>query len=174
MRNVDRFNTKQFSRVNRNTKIIYQFAKYGSKGLSKVNPTLVFIDAVVSLGELFISYSNYRQIKEQNKQLKIEIKILSIELKNLKKSLNLQEEKFKYELEQNNKLIEKELRNNRRKNEALKKAYKMAKKYFINMKIEIEQYKQKFPYSKETLDIEKKYYEALSSYTEISLEYIGG
>jgi len=174
MRNVDRFNTKQFSRVSRNTKIIYQFAKYGSKGLSKVNPTLVFIDAVVSLGELFISYSNYRQVKEQNKQLKIEIKTLIKEFSNFKKSLELKEEKFKYELGQNSKLIEKELRNNRQKNEALKRAYEMAKDYFLNMKIEIELYKQNFPYNKEILEIEKKYYEVLSSYTEISLEYIGG
>jgi len=174
MRNVDRFNTRQFSRVNRNTKIIYQFAEYGSKGLSKVNPTLVFIDAVISLGELFVSYSNYRQVKEQNKQLEIEIKTLIKEFSNFKKSLKLKEEKFKYELEQNSKLIEKELRNNRQKNEALKKSYLMAKDYFFKIKIEIEQYKQKFPYSKETLEIEKRYYEVLSSYTEISLEYIGG
>jgi len=95
MRTVDRFNTKQFNRVSRNSKIIYQFTKYGSKGLSKVNPTLVFIDAVVSLGELFVSYSNYRQVKEQNKQLEIEIRTLTKEFNNFKKSLELKEEKFK-------------------------------------------------------------------------------
>ena len=95
MRNIDRFNTKQFSKVGRNSKIIYQFAKYGSKGLSKVNPTLVFIDAVVSLGELFVSYSNYRQVKEQNRQLTIEIKTLSQEFNNFKKISGIKKEKFK-------------------------------------------------------------------------------
>lgn len=55
MKNVDRFNTKQFNRI-KNSKIIYQFSKYGLKGLSKVNPTLAFIDAVVSLGELYILF----------------------------------------------------------------------------------------------------------------------
>ena len=106
MKNEDRFNTKQFNRIVKNSKIIYQFSKYGSKGLSKVNPTLAFIDAVVSLGELFISYSNYSQVKEQNKQLEIEIKTLSEEFNNFKKSLKIKEEKFKFELIKNRELIE--------------------------------------------------------------------
>ena len=113
MRNVDRFNTKQFNRVRQNSKIIYQFSKYGSKGLSKVNPALAFIDAVVSLGELFVSYSNYRQVKEQNRQLEIEIKTLSKEFNNFKRSLEIKEEKFKYELEKNRHLVEERLKNNR-------------------------------------------------------------
>ena len=174
MRNVDRFSSKQFNRIHRNSKIIYQFAKYGSKGVAKVTPTLVFIDAVVSLGELFVSYSNYRQVKEQNRQLEIEIKTLSRELKNLKKSLHLKEEKFRYELEKNSQFIEKELRNNRQQNETLNKAYKMARDYFFKMRIEVEHYREEAPYSRETKKLEKKYYEVLSSYTEISLEYIGG
>ena len=137
MRTVDRFNTKQFNRVSRNSKIIYQFTKYGSKGLSKVNPTLVFIDAVVSLGELFVSYSNYRQVKEQNKQLEIEIRTLTKEFNNFKKSLELKEEKFKYELKQNSNLIEQKLKNNRQNNEALQKTYIHSKQYFLKMKVEV-------------------------------------
>ncbi|MGD9554493.1 MAG: hypothetical protein AB7E37_08005 [Candidatus Altimarinota bacterium] len=174
MRNVDRFNSKQFSRVSRNSKIIYQFAKYGSKGLSKVNPTLVFIDAVVSLGELFVSYSNYRQVKEQNRQLEIEIKALSEEFNNSKKSLEIKEEKFKYELMKNSELIEKQLRKNRKNSEILHKAYIRSKEYFLKMKIEVEKYKQKFPYSKETREIEKKYDEVLALYINTTLEIIGG
>jgi len=174
MRTVDRFNTKQFNRVRRNSKIIYQFTKYGSKGLSKVNPTLVFIDAVVSLGELFISYSNYRQVKEQNKQLEIEIKTLSKEFINFKKSLKIKEEKFKYELKQNSNLIEQKLKNNRHNNEILQKAYKHSKAYFLQIKVEFERYKQEFPYSKATKDIEKKYNETLDLYINTTLEVIGG
>ncbi len=174
MRNVDRFNTKQFNRVIRSTKIIYQFAKYGSKGLSKVNPTLVFIDAVVSLGELFVSYSNYRQVKEQNRQLETEISTLSEEFNNFKESLNIKEEKLKYELKQNSDLIEKQLKENRLSNEILQKAYNLSKQYFLKMKDEVEKYKQEFPYSKETSEIEKKYDEALALYINTTLEIIGG
>ena len=174
MRNVDRFNTKQFNRVSKNSKIIYQFAKYGSKGLSKVNPTLVFIDAVVSLGELFVSYSNYRQVKEQNRQLETEIRTLSKEFNNFKKSLEIKEEKFKYELMKNSKLIEKQLKNNRQSNEILQKAYTHSKQYFLQMKVEVEKYKQKLPYNKETKEIEKKYHEVLALYINTTLEVIGG
>lgn len=174
MRNVDRFNTKQFSRVSRNSKIIYQFAKYGSKGLSKVNPTLVFIDAALSLGELFLSYSNYRQVKEQNRQLEIEIRTLSKELINFKKSLNIEEEKFKYELMQKSNLIEKKLKNNRQSYVALQKAYIHSKQYFLNMKAEIEKYQKQSPYTKETKEIERKYNEVLDLYINTTLEVIGG
>jgi len=174
MRTVDRFNTKQFNRVSRNSKIIYQFTKYGSKGLSKVNPTLVFIDAVVSLGELFVSYSNYRQVKEQNRQLEIEIRTLTKEFNNFKKSLELQEEKFRYELKQNSSIIEEKLKNNRQKYEVLQKAYKHSKQYFLKMKVEVIKYKKEFPYSKETKEIEKKYYEVLNLYVNTTLEVIGG
>lgn len=174
MRTVDRFNTKNFNRVSRNSKIIYQFTKYGSKGLSKVNPTLVFIDAVVSLGELFVSYSNYRQVKEQNRQLEIEIRTLTKEFNNFKRSLEIKEEKFKYELKQNSNLIEEKLKNNRQKNEALQKAYNHSKQYFLKMKVEVENYKKEFPYSKETKEIEKKYYEVLGFYINTTLEVIGG
>jgi len=174
MRTVDRFNTKQFNRVNRNSKIIYQFAKYGSKGLSKVNPTLVFIDAVVSLGELFVSYSNYRQVKEQNRQLETDIRTLSKEFSNFKKSLELKEEKFKYELMKNSNLIEQQLKSNRQKNEVLQKAYTHSKQYFLKMKVEVIKYKVEFPYSKETKEIEKKYHEVLALYIDTTLEAIGG
>lgn len=174
MRTVDRFNIKQFNRVSRNTKIIYQLTKYGSKGLSKVNPILVFIDAVVSLGELFVSYSNYRQIKEQNRQLEIEIRTLTKEFNNFKRSLEINEEKFRYELKQKSNLIEKKLKSNRQNNEALKKVYKYSKQYFLKMKIEVIKYKKYFPYSKETKEIEKKYYEVLNLYVNTTLEVTGG
>ena len=174
MRNIDRFNTKQFSKVGRNSKIIYQFAKYGSKGLSKVNPTLVFIDAVVSLGDLFVSYSNYRQVKEQNRQLIIEIKTLSQEFHNFKKILGIKKEKFRYELKQNSNLIEKQLKQNRQNSEIFQKAYQLSKQYFLKMKNEVEKYKQEHPYSKGTKEIEKKYHEVLALYMHTTLEIIGG
>jgi hypothetical protein len=174
MRNIDRFNTKQFNRVRRNSKIIYQFTKYGSKGLSKVNPTVVFIDAVISLGELFISYSNYKQVVEQNKQLEIEIQTLTKEFNNFKKSLEIKEERFRYEIKQNSSLIEKQLKSNRQKNEALQKVYIHAKHYFLKIKAEVIKYKKEFPYSKETKEIEKRYYEVLDFYINTTLEVIGG
>jgi len=174
MRTVNRFDTKQMHRVAKNSKIIYQFAKYGAKGLSKVNPTLVFIDAVVSLGELFISYSNYKQVKEQNKQLRIKIETLSKEFNNFKKILEIKEEKFKYELIKNTNIIEKKLKNNRKNNEILQKAYSQSKQYFFKIKIEVEKYKQEFPYSKETQEIEKNYHEVLTLYINTTLEVIGG
>ena len=174
MRNIDRFNNNQFSRVSRNSKIIYQFAKHGSKGLSKVTPSLVFIDAVVSLGELFVSYSNYRQVKEQNKQLEIEIKTLSKEFNNLKITLGIKEEKFRYELKQNSNLIEKKLKQNRQNSDILQKAYQSSKQYFFKMKNEVEKYNQEHPFSKEAKGIEKKYHEVLALYMNTTLEAIGG
>jgi predicted RNase H-like nuclease (RuvC/YqgF family) len=174
MKNVDRFNMQQCSRVYRNSKIIYQVGKYGTKAISKINPILVFIDAAVSLGELFVSYSNYRQVKEQNKQLEIEIRTLKKELNKFQKSLELKEEKFEYELKQHTDLIEKKIKNNRKNAESLDKVYKYSKQYFFKMKVEVMRYKKEFPYSKETKEIEKKYYEVLSLYVNTTLEVIGG
>ncbi|MCG3717632.1 hypothetical protein ACOTV5_06505 [Aliarcobacter butzleri] len=174
MRNIDRFNIKQFNRVYQNSKIIYQFSKYGKNGLSKVNPTLVFIDAIISLGELFVSYSNYCKVKEQNKQLEIEINTLTKEFNNFKKSLKLKEEKFKFELEQNGKLIEEILEKDRNNYKILQKAYSDSKSYLFKMKKEVEKYKKEFPYSKETQEIENKYDEVLTFYINTTLEVIGG
>ena len=92
MKNIDRFDITQIRRVGRNSKIIYQCVKYGAKGVAKVNPTLVFIDAVISLGELFISYSAYRQVKEQNNQLTIQINTVKHSFDNFKKELGLRED----------------------------------------------------------------------------------
>lgn len=174
MRNIDRFNTKQYNRIYKNSKIIYQFAKYGKSGLSKVNPTLVFIDAIISLGDLFVSYSNYCKVKEQNRQLEIEINTLKKEFDNFKKSLHLKEEKFRFELEQNGKLIETILEENRNNYEILQKAYDYSKSYLFKMKEEVEKYKKEFPYSKETQEIENKYDEVLTFYINTTLEVIGG
>lgn len=174
MRTIDRFNAQHANRVYRSSKVIYQFAKYGSKGVSKVNPALVFIDTVVSLGELFISYSQYRQAKEQNKQLEIQIETLRTEFSNLKKSLQIDEDKFKIELENSGALIEMRLKNNRLSSEMLRKAYTLAQTHFIMIKTEVEQYKREYPYSKATQKIEEQYYEALTAYTKTSLEFIGG
>jgi hypothetical protein len=174
MRSVNRFDVAQYSRISRNSKIIYQLAKYGSKGLSKVNPTLVFIDAVVSLGELFIAYSEYRQVREQNKRLEIEIKVLKKELKNFQKSLELHEQKMELELAHNAELIERRLRNNREAMREYKGIYKLAKESFFMMKETLQKYQKELPNSQATRDVEKQYQEALIAYTEISLQYIGG
>jgi len=88
--------------------------------------------------------------------------------------LAIKEEKFKDELMKNRELIEKQLRNNRKSNEILNKAYNLSKQYFLKMKNEVEKYKQEFPYSKEAIEIEKKYDEALTSYINTTLEVIGG
>jgi predicted RNase H-like nuclease (RuvC/YqgF family) len=174
MRTIDRFNINNIKRVKRNAKIIYQFARYGSKGLSKVNPTLVFIDAVVSLGELYVSYSKYRQVQEQNRQLEIEIETLSHQLNNLKKELDLKEKKLKEELNRKSDIIEQNLENNRINHTTLQKAYHSSEKYFFKMKKEIEKYRKKYPFSEETKKIEELYYETLTTYTETTLTYIGG
>ncbi|HIP34166.1 MAG TPA: hypothetical protein EYG89_05540 [Bacteroidia bacterium] len=174
MRTVNRFDTKQMHRVAKNSKIIYQFAKYGAKGLSKVNPTLVFIDAVVSLGELFISYSKYRQVQEQNRRLEIEINTLNYEFNNLQKELGLKEKILKNEYDKNCDLIEQSLKNNKATTKQLKLVYTLAKDYFIKMKIEVERYKKEYPYTKETKEIEKIYLESLTAYAETTLEFIGG
>ncbi|ACU89392.1 hypothetical protein [Desulfomicrobium baculatum] len=174
MRTVDRFNTKQANRVYRNSKVIYQFAKYGSKGFYKINPTLIFIDAAISLGELFISYSQYKKVKEQNIQLEIQIETLKKEFNNLKKRLQIEEDKFKFELKNNSKLIENRLKANEQNKIILKVAYKTAQEYFYLMRVEVEKYKKEYPFSKETQQIERQYYEAVTAYAEISLDYIGG
>jgi len=170
MRDVDIFDSISFFRIYRNSRVIYQFFKYGAKGVSKINPAIVFIDAAVALGELFISYSNYRQIREQNRQLEIEINTLKKELKNLKEILRLKEESFKYELEKNIQLIEKELRNNRQNYEFFLKLYEMARNSFLNLKDMVEYFRKEYPYSKETKKLEKMYYETLNKYVEATLK----
>ena len=77
-------------------------------------------------------------------------------------------------MKQNNNLIEQKLKNNRQNNEVLQKAYIHSKQYFLKMKVEVIKYKKEFPYSKETKEIEKKYYEVLGFYINTTLEIIGG
>ena len=113
MRTINRFDTQSFNRCYRNAKIIYDISKYGAKGLSKVNPVLVFIDTTISLGELYDSYIKYNQVKERNKQLESELNTLKHEFSNLLKELNLDKEKLKYQLETEFTLLEKKLENNR-------------------------------------------------------------
>lgn len=174
MKNIDRFNMGQAVRVQRCSKIIYYGAKYGAKGISKVNPTLVFIDAVISLADLFVSYSTYRQVKEQNKQLTSQIKTLKHEFKNLKKELDLSEEKYRYQLEKDRGLIQQKLENNKQNLTALKLAYEHACDYFLKMKAEVEYYRQELPFARETREIVSKYHEVATLYVNISLKYIGG
>jgi len=174
MRGVDRFNTKQFYRAHRNSKIIYHFSKYGSKGLSKVNPTLVFIDAVVSLGEMFVSYANYREVKEQNIQLEIEIRTLKKELANFKKSLELEDRKLQEMIKYNETILEKKIKENQQISRMLDINYNQAKKYFLMMKNEVTKYQSKFPHSKESKEITKQYNVALTSYIQTTLVVIGG
>lgn len=174
MKNIDRFNMRQAVRVQRCSKIIYYGAKYGVKGISKVNPTLVFIDAVVSLADLFVSYSTYRQVKEQNKQLIIQIETLKHEFKNLKKELGLSEDKYRYQLEKDRGLIQRRIESNKKNLAALKLAYEHAREYFLSMKAEVEHYRQELPFAKETREIVSKYHEAVTVYVSISLEYVGG
>lgn len=174
MRTINRFDTQSFNRCYRNAKIIYDISKYGAKGLSKVNPVLVFIDTAISLGELYDSYIKYNQVKERNKQLESELDTLKHEFSNLLKELNLDKEKLKYQLETEFTLFEKRLENNRIEYEPLKKAYILAFNYFKSMKFEIEAYRKDFTYAKETKEIEKKYYETIEAYSKVSLEYIGG
>ncbi|WP_367109148.1 hypothetical protein [uncultured Psychrobacter sp.] len=174
MKNIDRFNMGQAVRVQRCSKIIYYGAKYGAKGISKVNPALVFIDAVISLADLFVSYSAYRQVKEQNKQLMSQIETLKHEFKNLRKELDLSEEKYRYQLEKDRRLIQQKLENNKQNLAALKLAYEHARDYFMKMKEEVEYYRKELPFAKETREIVSKYHEVVTIYVSISLEYVGG
>lgn len=174
MKNIDRFEITQIRRVGRNSKIIYQCVKYGAKGVAKVNPTLVFIDAVISLGELFISYSAYRQIKEQNNQLAIQINTIKHSIDKFKKGLGLREDVYRKQLAKEDKLLDERIKSDQVKVRALKLAYNDSQKYFLLMKSEVEHYRKELPYAKETQEIVKRYHEVVTLYIDASLEYIGG
>ncbi len=76
MKSIDIYNSFEFDQVNRvgrNAKLIFNFAKFGRKGISKVNPTTVYIDAVISVGESIVSFYQYQKAKEITEQLRIDL-----------------------------------------------------------------------------------------------------
>jgi len=178
LRSVNIFDTEinaiKAQRIGRNAKIIYTVGKYGTKGLKNINPALVFIDAAISLGELVISYSNYKKSLEITKQLEIELNTLRHSYKNLLISLQLDENKYKENLKNNVEKIAKELLSNRVEYEKLVLIYQHSYRFTINFKNRINELRSSNMYDKEMQKIEEMYFETISKYTECTLEIIGG
>ena len=94
MKVIERFEFGRVKRTYKNSRIIFNVVKHGAKkGLSKVNPAIVVMDAVVSLVDFGISYFKYKKEKENHKIL----------VKKL--------ETVKYEYQQKRKFIEEDLKN---------------------------------------------------------------
>ncbi|MBL0708249.1 MAG: hypothetical protein JJW00_04300 [Sulfurimonas sp.] len=174
MRSVDIDSSMKINKVARNSRIIYNYSKYGARSLAKVNPSLVFIDAAISLGELFVSLANYAAIRKQNAQLEIQLATLAHEFRNIQKSLDMKEEQFENELRINGNIISERLDANRQNYEILNAIYKNAEKYFLLMRNEVERYRKLYPCSSETRKIVVKYHEAMTSYIQTSSDVIGG
>ena len=56
-------------------------ARGGLKGLGKVNPAVVWVDAAISVCEAVFAYYQYAAEKEVTKRLKIETRVLEMEIK---------------------------------------------------------------------------------------------
>ena len=95
MKVIERFEfSGRAKRTYRNSGVILNVVKHGAKkGLAKINPALLVLDAVVSLVDFGISYVKYKKEKETHKIL----------VKKL--------ETVKYEYQQKRKFIEEDLKN---------------------------------------------------------------
>lgn len=69
------------------------------KVLKKVNPTLVIIDAVISLIDLGISYMKYKKQKEINEVLKKELETIKRELETKRELIKEELKGFEIEIE---------------------------------------------------------------------------
>ncbi len=178
MKPIDIYNSfelDQAKRIGRNAKLIYNVVKFGRKGISKVNPTTVYIDAVISVGESIVSFYQYQKAKEITKQLRIDLDRIKHEFENKKKELEKREYAIKQDVESNIKLTQKELENAKEKwKTILKPVYEHSKKYLYNCKARLEIIKTEYPASERVQKIEKKYKEAVEAYISATLSIIGG
>jgi len=88
------------NRVINSSKILYILMKEGPKKvLKKVNPTLVIIDAVISLIDLGISYMKYKKQKEINEVLKKELETIKRELETKRELIKEELKGFEIEIE---------------------------------------------------------------------------
>jgi hypothetical protein len=69
METIDIYNSFKMDiakKIGRNAKLIYNFSRYRSKAITKINPTTVYIDAIISFYE-------YQKAKEITTQLLFEL-----------------------------------------------------------------------------------------------------
>ena len=102
MKSIDRFDRtfKRVGRVARNSHIIVDVIKLGTKkGLSKVNPVLVVIDAAVSLIDLGIATLEYKKEKELYKLAEEKLKSIKNEYIQRRKIIEKELEDFELEID---------------------------------------------------------------------------
>jgi len=178
MESIDIYNSFEFNqvkRVGRNAKLIYNFAKFGRKGISKINPTTVYIDAVISVGESIVSFYQYQKAKEITKQLTIDLNKIKHEFENKKKEFKEREYTIKQNAKANIKLTQKELEDAKEKwGTILKTVYEHSKKYLYDCKARLENIRTEYPASDRIKEIEKKYKDATEAYINATLSIIGG
>ncbi len=169
------FEMDKAKKIGRNAKIIYNFAKYGSKGLTKINPATVYIDAVISVGEAVVSFYQYQNAKEITKQLIMDLDKIKHEFSNKKIEVGVIEKTLKRENKASIELKQKELGDARGNwNTTLKPIYEHSKNYLYKLKENFETIRKEYPSSDRIKDIEKKYKEALEANISATLFIIGG
>ena len=99
MKNIDRFVDTRSGRVLRSGKTIYTILKYGSKGVSKVNPVLLAFDAVISVIDCGIEYFKYKKEKEKYKMLLNELNIIKFEYEAKRKIIKEELNEYKVEID---------------------------------------------------------------------------
>lgn len=167
-------NPQDIQRVGRNVKIIYQFIRYGKKALTKVNPTLVYIDAVISVTDAFVQYFTYRKAVEVTKQLQIKLETRKIELANLKAQYEEMLKTEQVEINTHIHLIQEKISSDRDRFELLKKIYDQTGEHLEMIKNQLFNLKRNYMSDDEIRKLEKKYLEAIHARLNITNIIIGG
>ena len=97
MKAIERFN--DVKRTSRAGKAIYTVIKYGSKGLSKVNPITLALDAVQASIECAIAYFEYKKEKNKYKESLVRLKSIKLEYESKKRTIEESLKSYEKEIE---------------------------------------------------------------------------
>lgn len=168
------FEKGKASRVTRNAEILYKFARHGSKGISKVNPVMIYSDAVISVVDAIVSFNGYQRAKEVTKQLEIELICIKNEYENIKKQCQIIFDNCKIEQQMKNLLINEELKKNREEFNNIKQIFEKSGQHLEFIKKIVEETRRNFANNDKVREMENKYWAALSARIDASLIIIGG
>ncbi len=178
MEPIDIYNSydpEQAKCIGRNVRILYNFAKFGRKGITKINPVTVYVDAIISVGEAVIAFYKLKEAKEVTKRLEMDLEVIKKAFNNKKKEIEEIEKNYIQELKSNKELIKRQLEIDREKwNQNLQPIYKQSKKYLEFLKQKYYEIKREYPHSVEAKDIENKLMDAIKANLNITIQIIGG
>lgn len=161
-------------RVARNVRVIYNIARFGRGALTKLNPAMVYVDAFISLIDVYNSYISYKKAVERTKQLEHELETCKIELSNLRKQYEEILKTEKLRLEKFNEAVDKKIEIQREKQKIIKLIYEQTGKHLEDLKKFILEAKRNYMSDDSMVSLEKKYHKAIHARIEITLHLLGG